>query len=270
MRLTCSTKAGFYWRHQRFLLAQPHWDFRFWYIYRVLVFHPKIWKMIICQNINLLQHCRQLLESLSQGVKSHKLCFYSGLSGSLPPWKHWLPDIPWKIEASFTAFRCGCGVTVTWSICQVKEPPADSKQPVGKMPFMRSSIVPIHSFTYFSSCEVDTTCCMKWKVLLKISFILKFPYHSKWTLSVTSINSVSLLNVHELHRNAHGPFLTFFTVYKPMIVLWCHKGQQSLLPGSVTTPPVKCLCSPVLRPPRGWVVFLRSINMSVDHFCGRL
>lgn len=136
----------FYWRHQRFLLARPHWGFRFWCIYRFLVFHPKIWKMIICQSINLLQHCRQLLESLSQGVKSHKLCFYSGLSGWLPCWKHWLPDIPWKIEASFTAFRCGCGVTVTWSICQVKEPPADSKQPVGKMPFMRSSIVSVHSF----------------------------------------------------------------------------------------------------------------------------
>lgn len=151
-------KNRFYWRHQRFLLAQPHWDFRFWCIYRFLVFHPKIWKMIICQYINVLQHCRQLLESLLQGVKSHKLCFYSGLSGSLPRWKHWLPDIPWKIEASFTAFRCGCGVTVTWSICQVKEPPADSKEPVGKMPFMRSSIVPIHSFTYFSSCEVEKFC----------------------------------------------------------------------------------------------------------------
>lgn len=224
-----------FWRHQRFLLAQPHWDFRFWYIYRVLVFHPKIWKMIICQNINLLQHCRQLLESLSQGVKSHKLCFYSGLSGSLPPWKHWLPDIPWKIEASFTAFRCGCGVTVTWSICQVKEPPADSKQPVGKMPFMRSSIVPIQSYTYFSSCEVDTTCCMKWKVLLKISFILKFPYHSKLTLSVTSINSVSLLNVHELHRIRRVRSWLFSQFIK---WLCCHviKGSNPSYPGQWQRP----------------------------------
>lgn len=177
-----------------------------------------------------------------------------------------------KWKQVFTAFRCGCGVTVTWSMCQVKEPPADSEQPVGEMPFVRSSIVSVsfiyrlffvwgwsnllHTIKGFAGLTVGHS---RYRPIFESS-------HLKRTLSVTWITSVSLYHVHKRHRSEQGPFLTFFSQsLNWWLCCWCHQGRQSLFPGSVTA-----TRSQVSETTSGLSCFLRPINMSVEHFCGRL